>query len=303
MKKAIISGASGLVGRSLAKYLSAINVEVLCLGRQDLNTKNVRDYFGKDILYMQLDMQSISLLSEKISDLNWEVGNDCVFYNFAWGGIKGLTDGSFEDQLRNAISSSLAVRVAKYIGCAKFVNSGTLEETYAEALISDGAPYSSAQGNYAIAKLACRDMCAMVAYLEKIDYIHTRLSVPLSPDLSAGGFISNTLRKIRNKENYEPAKNNQLYDVISTTDVADAYHLIGLRGKNKADYFIGSGRPTTLSDYFEQFETATSSLAIEEKDYSSHYSSVFFNTESLCSDTGFIASNNRFDLFAVEETI
>ena len=44
MKKAIISGASGLVGRSLAKYLSAINVEVLCLGRQDLNTKNVRDY-------------------------------------------------------------------------------------------------------------------------------------------------------------------------------------------------------------------------------------------------------------------
>ena len=123
MKKAIISGASGLVGRSLAKYLSAINVEVLCLGRQDLNTKNVRDYFGKDILYMQLDMQSISLLSEKISDLNWEVGNDCVFYNFAWGGIKGLTDGSFEDQLRNAISSSLAVRVAKYIGCAKFVNS------------------------------------------------------------------------------------------------------------------------------------------------------------------------------------
>ena len=296
MKKAIISGASGLVGRSLAKYLSAINVEVLCLGRQDLNTKNVRDYFGKDILYMQLDMQSISLLSEKISDLNWEVGNDCVFYNFAWGGIKGLTDGSFEDQLRNAISSSLAVRVAKYIGCAKFVNSGTLEETYAEALISDGAPYSSAQGNYAIAKLACRDMCAMVAYLEKIDYIHTRLSVPLSPDLSTGGFIANTLKKIRNNENYEPAENNQLYDVISSNDVADAYHLIGLHGKNKADYFIGSGTPTKLNDYFTNFRRANLGIPIVEKTYSPSDNLSFFSTKLLNADTGFVAKTNKFNL-------
>jgi len=118
MKKAIITGASGLVGRSLAKYLSSVNIDVLCLGRQDWDSEHVRDYFGEGIVYMQLEMENISLLSDKISDLNWEVGNDCVFYNFAWGGIKGLTDGSFEDQLRNAISSSLAIKVAKEIGCS-----------------------------------------------------------------------------------------------------------------------------------------------------------------------------------------
>jgi nucleoside-diphosphate-sugar epimerase len=296
MKKAIITGASGLVGRSLAKYLSSINIDVLCLGRQDWNSEHVRDYFGEGIVYMQLEMENISLLSDKISDLNWEVGNDCVFYNFAWGGIKGLTDGSFEDQLRNAISSSLAIKVAKEIGCSKFVNSGTLEETYAQSHIASGSPYSSAQKNYAIAKLACRDMCAMVAYLEKIDYIHTRLSVPLSPDLSAGGFISNTLRKIRNKENYEPAKNNQLYDVISTTDVADAYHLIGLRGKNKADYFIGSGNPTKLNDYFTNFKQADLGLSVEEKSYSSYDNLSFFSTKLLNTDTGFVAKTNKFNL-------
>ena len=203
MKKAIITGASGLIGRSLAKYLTSINIDVLCLGRQDWDSKHARDYFGKGIVYMQLEMQNISLLSDKINDLNWEVGNDCVFYNFAWGGIKGLTDGSFEDQLRNAISSSLAIKAAKEIGCLKFINSGTLEETYAQSNIANGSPYSSSQENYAVAKLACRDMCSMIAYLEKIDYIHTRLSAPISPDLTAGGFISSTLRKIRNKEHLE----------------------------------------------------------------------------------------------------
>lgn len=299
MKKAIITGASGLVGRSLAKYLSSVNIDVLCLGRQDWDSEHVRDYFGEGIVYMQLEMENISLLSDKISDLNWEVGNDCVFYNFAWRGIKGLTDGSFEDQLRNAISSSLAIKVAKEIGCSKFVNSGTLEETYAQSNIASGSPYSSSQENYAVAKLACRDMCAMVAYLEKIDYIHTRLSVPLSPDLSAGGFISNTLRKIRNKENYEPAKNNQLYDIISTTDVADAYHLIGLHGKNKADYFIGSGNPTKLNDYFINFRQADLGMPVEEKSYSSSDNLSFFSTKLLNSDTGFVAMTNKFNLTGV----
>ena len=166
MKKAIITGATGLVGKSLAQYLSSINIDVLCLGRKELDSEYVRGHFGQGIAYLQLKMEDILLLPSKISDLNWEVGNKCVFYNFAWGGIKALTDGSFDDQLKNATSSSLAIKVAKDIGCSKFVNSGTLEETYAQSHISNGSPYSSSQGNYAIAKLACRDMCTMVAYLE-----------------------------------------------------------------------------------------------------------------------------------------
>jgi len=299
MKKAIITGASGLVGRSLAKYLSSVNIDVLCLGRQDRDSEHVRDYFGEAIPYIQLGMENISLLSEKISELNWEVGDDCVFYNFAWGGIKGLTDGSFEDQLRNAISSSLAIKVAKEIGCSKFVNSGTLEESYAQFHIDSGSPYSSSQENYAIAKLACRDMCAMVSYLEKIDYIHTRLSVPLSADLSSGGFIETTLKKIKNKEKHEPAKNNQLYDIIPVTEVAKAYHLIGLHGKNKADYFIGSGNPVKLNDYFTNFRQADLGIPVEVKSYASSEILSFFSTKLLNADTGFVAVTNKLNLTGV----
>ena len=181
----------------------------------------------------------------------------------------------------------------------KFINSGTIEETYAEWHINKGLPYSSAQGNYAIAKLSSRDMCAMVAYIEKIDYIHTRLSVPLSPDLSIGGYISKTLKKIVDKESYEPPTNDQLFDIIFTHDVAQAYYLIGLHGKNKADYFIGSGKPTKLNDYFKQFEQAISGIQIKEN----NYTSAFFKTEQLFTDTGFVASTNRFNLLRVKKTI
>ena len=35
-----------------------------------------------------------------------------------------------------------------------------------------------------------QEICVkLVAYLEKIDYVHTSLSVPLSPDLTKGGYV------------------------------------------------------------------------------------------------------------------
>ena len=50
MKKAIITGSTGLVGQSLAKYLVNNQVDVLCLGRQDLSDEDVKKIFGKGLI-------------------------------------------------------------------------------------------------------------------------------------------------------------------------------------------------------------------------------------------------------------
>lgn len=297
MKKAIITGGSGLVGHSLAKYLRSNGIDVLCLGRKHLVQNDVDQLFGKDVSYIQLAMEDITELSRKISNISWEVGDECIFYHLAWSGDKKLVDGDFEDQFRNATFSSLAVKEAKKLGCSKFINSGTVEETYAEWHMTNGAPFTSSQQNYAIAKLASRDMCSMVAYLDKIDYVHTRLSVPLSPDLSIGGYIPQTLKRIVDKDSYKTPSNSQLYDITPIHDVAQAYHLLGMHGKNKADYFVGSGRSTKLVDYFQNVERTIAGLPIEQKDYSDIYSSEFFDNTLLCADTDFVPSANSYDLF------
>lgn len=296
MKKAIISGSLGLIGKAVVNYLLNNNIDVLCLGRKHLTTDDINNCFIKSVKYIALDMENILELPDKIDKLNWEVGNECLFYNFAWSGAERLTDGTLKDQVKNAVSSSLAVKSAKKIGCTKFINSGSVEENYSELYLKRGLPYPSTQGSYAVAKLATRDMCSMVAYLEKIDYVHTRLSAPLSPDLSMGGYISKTLKKIINKENYEAPKSKQLYDIISTYDVAKAYYLIGLNGKNKADYFIGSGRPSTLNDYFEHVKRVVLGMSIEKTEPPSSDIMEFFNIKNIHSDTGFRASINLLNL-------
>lgn len=301
MKKAIITGAIGLVGLAVAKYLSNKGIDVLCLDRKQLDDIEIRNKFGSaNIKYLSIKMEDILSLHEEMKKIGWLTGTSCVFYNFAWGGHDKLTDGEFQDQFNNAIHSSNAVLSAKKLGCSKFINVGTLEETFAEGFLKDpknNTPYTSSQTNYAISKLASRDMCKMVSYLEKIDYIHTRLSVPLDPHLKSGGYISSVLTKIYEGKTYKKPNNNQLFDIILTEDVAKAYYLIGLKGKNKADYFIGTSQPKTLRQYFELFEQLKRGVNDNNANRNNNKMDTgIFSIDPLVKDTGFVLSNNFEDL-------
>jgi nucleoside-diphosphate-sugar epimerase len=290
-EKAIITGATGMLGMSVAKYLSSLGVQLLCLGREYRGPEQVTQDFGRGSRYLRLPMQNIKLLPEESRSFGWEAGGDTVFYNFAWGGQKGLTDGKFSDQLDNVVWAAEAVKAAKKMGCTKFVNSGSMEETFIEEFLRGNRmqAYSSTQTYYGLAKLAARDMCRMTSYLEGIDYVHTRMSVPLAPDLSKRTYISSTIRKILKGEPCEPPISESLYDLVLLDDVNQAYHLIGLNGRNKADYFIGTGRPATLRQHFDRLSSLSAgkkNTEIEQVTNQCH----LFDVRQLEQDTGFVAS-------------
>lgn len=292
MDKAIITGASGLVGISVAKYLSSLGVQLLCLGRKILSTEERIQHFGEQSEYISLSMRDISTLPENLKRRNCSSYEGAVFFNFAWSGKNSLTDGSFSDQLENAVSSTEAVKVAKAIGCSKFINSGSMEETFIEDFVKkkNKHGYKSAQTNYGLAKLASRDMCRMVAYMEGIDYIHTRMSVPLDADLSKGTYIALTMKKILNGEKYEIPQSTSLYDLVLLEDVARAYHLIGQKGLNKADYYIGTGKPTTLQQHFERLiQTIGGRYGFHDDSIDSDHARLF-DVQRLRQETGFVTA-------------
>lgn len=298
MKKAIITGATGLVAMVVARYFASLGVETLCLGRRVLSPEDVCNNFGAGSNYLCLTMEDIASLAERVDLMGWSPGSECAFFNFAWRGCKKLTDGSFSDQVSNAVYAAEAVRAAKRLGCIKFVNAGTLEETFVERFLAGNHndSYQSAQTDYALAKLATRDMCKMVAYLEKIDYVHTRLSVPLASDLSRGNYVAATLKKIAQGLSYEAPSSKQLFDIVFLDDVAKAYYLIGSNGKNKSDYFIGTSRPATLAQHFARFEQMVKNQYPEAADLVAAADAELFSTAAICQDTGFVASTKLQDI-------
>jgi nucleoside-diphosphate-sugar epimerase len=301
MNKAIVTGATGLVGKAVVNRLVQAGVEVICIGRRNLSSLEAKQYFDCEVSYLSLEMSDIKALPAEMNKLGWIAGEDCVFYHFAWSGDKKLTDGSFEKQIKNVTYTANALKVAKKLGCVKFINSGTMEETYAQRHIEDkNIPYLPSQLNYTIAKLASRDMCHMVAYLEKIDYIHSRLSVPLKPDLSEGNYITKTLKAIAQGQSYQEPNNKQLFDVVLIDDVAQAYLLIGKHGRNKTDYFIGTSAPTTLGDYFKDFQRIVGGLSVSSNDKQyPEADNKLFDISELSKDTGFEPAAGRFDVTRV----
>ena len=102
MKKAIITGSTGFIGSAFVEFLVSKGIDVLAIGRKDLNdVSKIRRKRIKDATYLNLDMKNISKLSEKISEIKWSVGDDCVFFNLAWGGETKLSDLNIHSQMQN----------------------------------------------------------------------------------------------------------------------------------------------------------------------------------------------------------
>ena len=293
MKKAIVTGSTGLVGTAVTRLLCSKGIQLLCLGRTNLSSDKVTQLFDCDVLYIPLSMNQIESLPQEAQTRGWELDETTVFYNFAWSGEKSLTDGDYGDQLVNATNAAEAVKVAKKMKCCKFIDSGSMEESFIDEYLNGGRTrvYQSNQTYYGLAKLASRNMCTMISYLEAIDYVHTRMSVPLANDLSKGGYVSSTLKKIFRNEAYDPPASESLYDIVLLDDIARGYYLIGLKGRNKADYFIGTGSPQSLPHYFEQFSQLCKDNHLELDQRTTNSSSQLFDIQPIKQEVGFVASN------------
>jgi nucleoside-diphosphate-sugar epimerase len=115
-------------------------------------------------------------------------------------------------------------------------------------------------------------------------------------DLSQGNYVARTLKKIAEGKPYEEPTNKQLLDIVCIDDVARAFYSIGISGKNKADYYIGTSTPATLGQYFEMFERVVNSNFSGEIDIAPANRLGRRNIEELYLDTGFVATTRFQDM-------
>ncbi len=303
MKKAIVTGATGYIGSAVVEKLLSENIDVLAIGRREWSKKEQhRCASTQNFKYIKLDMSKISTLPKILHDICWEPGENCVFYHFAWSGANKLVDGTVDEQMRNVNYSVKAVEVAKELGCSKFVNVGSQEEVYIEEYLrSDwkNSSYYSDMATYASAKLAARNMCQLIAYLSKIDYVHSRVSVVANQEFNSKGYVCSTIKNILNGQEYESPKNKQLFEIVPMKELVIAYYLIGLNGKNKADYFIGTGMPMSLSKYFNIVRLKNKNNDLEntcDKNNDDVRCYEKYSIENLKRDTGYVPILSFYDL-------
>ena len=259
MTKAIITGAPGFVGSHVYHTLASKGVDVLAVIRSNSSYLKNTDQSPNHLNYIVFDWESGLDFKEALQNAGWDPGDDCVFYHFAWEGTGNLTGGDLSVQMKNVHLSTEAIRHAKEAGCTKFINAGTYEETLLEGYFAgvhdgNGVDLSSVAANYVIAKIANRNMCFLKAYLEKIDYIHTRFSVPLSADGKNEKFIEKQIMNIRNNQSVITPGNKNALNFIHIKDLANAYYELGKTGQNQKDYFIRTDLFASIGELFNYLQ-------------------------------------------------
>ncbi|MEL0208800.1 MAG: NAD(P)-dependent oxidoreductase [Gammaproteobacteria bacterium] len=256
MKKAIITGSTGFIGSAFVEFLVAKGIDVLAIGRKDLNDiSKIRRKRIKDATYLNLDMKNISQLSEKISEIKWSIGDDCVFFNLAWGGETNLSDLNIQSQMLNVAWCVNALEVSEKIGCSRFIQVGTMEEAFTHKYLKLDH-HKNDQYNrhviYSVAKIAAKYALKLKASNMNIDYIYVLHSHVMGEDDDKDSFLQVTLQKLVNGDDLIFSSGEQFFDVISLADCSLGYYLICQKGKSDEEYWVGSGNPRKLREYVEK---------------------------------------------------
>lgn len=280
MKKVIVTGANGFIGRNFIKFLNSKNIEIYAL---DINHNNSTLQELKGIHLIECSLDKLMSLENILSNDGYD-----VFYHFAWAGTTGLSRSDYALQSDNAKYTCDAALLSKKLNCKKFITTGTITEKVAEEILANN--YTSENLIYGLSKLYAHNLLDIVCKKNNINYVWAKLSNIYGGDNSNGNLISYTLKEFNEGRvpSYGPCL--QPYNFTYIKDVISALYLLGNKQTQKTEYFISNGECMCLKDYLELLAKLYSKEVLIGKrtDDGLKYNNEWFNNDSL-TDLGFKA--------------
>lgn len=293
MRKVIVSGATGFVGKWLVKELLKEEIEVYALVR------------NAEKLAMTCDsLHVICCDMEHISDVVGVIKSEEIdtFYHLAWEGSTGDKRADYGMQLRNVRFSCDALKAAKDLGCKRFFAAGTITEQ----IVCEAVKMKRVSPNlmYGICKITAHDMLMTLAAQLGIEMVWLQFSNVFGAGNNTGNLISYTLSAIKKGQRPEYSTALQPYDFIYIKDLVRAIVMLGQNELSHNQYFLGSGQSRILKEYLLAIPKALGievemGIGIREDD-GLIYQKEWFSIEALTRDTGFKAEYD-FEK-AIEET-
>ena len=283
MKKVVVTGAGGFIGRALTKHLLAEGWTVYAVVRDASRIE------AQDGLYV---IEAAMADYDRLDSLTQERDFD-AFFHLAWDGTFGESFRDYYRQMKNAAYAGDALLAAVRLGAERFVLASTIVGLEAKHyMLSDGGkPRVSCI--YGTAKAAGEMLCKTLAYQNGIAF-NTAVLASVYGDGDRSGMIQNVLIcALQKGECPKLVSGGNLYDWIYVEDVAAGLTAVAERGKPDKTYYIGHRQLQT----FEELVTRTRDIVAPEVELTfgtledtTAMDWTLIDRDALYRDTGFVCT-------------
>ena len=289
MKKVIVTGATGFIGRCLVKELVQNKVEVFAVDRAAVDWDSLPCGVHSRL---ECDLGSISALPTLVQDRDI----DCVFH-LAWQGVSDVSSKDYDTQLHNVRHTLELIEAAHNMGIRNFLLAGSIHEYEVRIEMERQNGVTNLTNMYKTAKLAAHWMGKALAGSYGMRFFCPLIINAYGEGENSARLINTFVRTMVCGGSMRLSEGNQLYDFVYVADVARALYLVAENGIDGKDYVIGSGSPRPLRDYLEEaWEIIRTEKGLPEKELefgglatrAIYLPEEAFDISSLQNDTGYI---------------
>lgn len=243
IKKAIITGATGMIGSTLAKQLIAQGTQVLAVVRP--GTKKLANLPDSSMLSLvECGVDEIATLPEKLADHEWN-----CFFHLAWADAFGGGRNDMDSQIGNITGTVHAVRAAAAMGCNVFVGAGSQAEYgRVEGKLRPETPTFPENG-YGMAKLCAGEMSRVECKKLGLRHVWVRILSIYGPGDNAYTLVGSAIESFLDGKETAFTAGEQMWDYLYSEDAAHAILLAGEKGHDGAVYPLGGGTVRPLKEY------------------------------------------------------
>ncbi len=243
MKKVLIIGCNGFIGRQLCNELIKKNIVVIGIDISNEANSDIKD----SLIYLNLN--DFYKTMETDSPVLPNLLNADVAYHLAWCGVSTTDKNNYQKQFSNFEITYKVLLCLRNIKVKKVIIPGSVSE-YSHCLNKvTGYEIPSPSDLYAATKVSIHTIARQFCDANDIDLNWLLITSVYGPSRNDNNLLTYTIRSLLCNKNVECTKLEQDWDYIYIDDLISALYLIGEKGEKNVIYPIGSGENHKLSYY------------------------------------------------------
>lgn len=243
MKKVMVTGADGFIGRNLVQELLEHDYDVYAVVRGESSAEEILG-FNSRLHLIECDMNHYVVLSD-----HQELRNIPVVFHFAWAGVSDQSSMDYAVQLNNVKCACDLQSAVSKLGIKRIVFADSIMEYEHMKAMENGFYQVSMRNTYHVAKIAARNLLQLRAANMDMEFIPLVISNVYGIGETSPRLVNTAIRNLLAHKYMRFTPGEQMYDFIYISDAVRAIRMAAEQGKNNKIYYIGNREQRPLKTF------------------------------------------------------